>query len=64
MTFDTSIKITKIRGKGSTIYRINFKFLDEQYSVQEAHDKLYLRILQGGSFKTLQIVDLQGGMSF
>lgn len=64
MIFDTSIKITKIRSRGSTIHRINFKFLDEQYSVQEANDKLYLRILQGGSFKTLQVVDLQSGMSF
>ena len=64
MTFDTSIKITKIRSRGSTIHRINFKFLEDQYSVQEANDKLYLRILQDGSFKTLQVVDLQSGMSF
>lgn len=64
MTFDTSIKLTKIRSRGSTIHRINFKFLEDQYSVQEANDKLYLRVLKDKSYELLQVADLQSGMSF
>lgn len=64
MTFDTSIKVTRIRSRGSAIHRINFKFLEDQYSVQEANDKLYLRILKDKSYELLQVADLQSGMSF
>lgn len=52
MTFDKSIKITKIR-KGIEITRINFKYNDELYSVQHDHDIVYLRKFNGQSFDVI-----------
>lgn len=52
MTFDKSIKITKIR-KGVEITRINFKYNNELYSVQHDHDIVYLRKFNGKSFDVI-----------
>ena len=52
MTFDKSIKITKIR-KGVEITRINFKYNNELYSVQHDHDIVYLRKFNGQSFDVI-----------
>lgn len=67
MVFDSSVKITRICYSGSEPYRVNFKFKDKQYSIQEASDKLYLRELKDNKYSVVQSVDIQhslGHLSF